>query len=668
MKLLMYILIRFLKHFVIIVCLCTIDSISAQEYLMKLPHQEKVYLHFDQSGYYLKECMWYKAYILDESNKQTDISKVLYVELVSPEGSVIKTNKHQIENGMCDGYFYLDSVYLSGFFEVRAYTRHMRNFGEDNYFTKVFPFYDQADNGKYYFKTILERKRDEQLLRRWEDKMSHKVKTNDSIRTMIAMVENNVETYNQRFRPHSITCINSPDEIQPAEKITLTFESVPNSVFSLSITDLGTRIKPMINYDIIKNLYNDKSWVSRTWYALHERTRANLVYFYPEKGITIDGILLKRNFWGKKKPLQGVNVSLNLSTDTLMYKGKAISDERGRWSFELDSLFGDYNANLSVMSLSDDAQLSVHKWFSPEARRYNDEEIDFEKIEEKIFIENEEEEFLNTDIKLNEVQIDASKDSYFSYAHVSLVRIPFIELMERIWDDGYKEMPGVRDVGDYLFSYMGYPSGCARGIYVDKYPNDIDLPMMMQNSPILDFNLELSNDIKEIVVRVDSLACLFYDYKPPIHILQQFGMTQKSEETVRRYYRKYLANDRSILYRWNYNNGDTEHIRYVVCFIKESSNVNAENLNISYQNTFSRRRTYVRGYTIPRVFFHPDYSHSRKGLSNDFRRTLYWNPSVRVDSTGVAKVEFYNNSTCKELHISAEGVGADMRPIIYKSK
>ena len=83
--------------------------------------------------------MWFTAYVLNESNRPTDISKILYVELLSPEGGPVKTHKYKIEDGMCHGEFYLDSAYLSGFFEVRAYTRHMRNYGEDNYFTRSSP-------------------------------------------------------------------------------------------------------------------------------------------------------------------------------------------------------------------------------------------------------------------------------------------------------------------------------------------------------------------------------------------------------------------------------------------------------------------------------------------------------------------------------------------------
>ena len=43
----------------------------------------------------------------------------------------------------------------------------------------------------------------------------------------------------------------------------------------------------------------------------------------------------------------------------------------------------------------------------------------------------------------------------------------------------------------------------------------------------------------------------------------------------------------------------------------------------------------------------------------DFRRTIYWQPDVRTDSEGKAKVEFYNNSSCREMFISVEGMTPD---------
>ena len=53
--------------------------------------QERVYLHFDNSAYYLGETMWFKAYISYGTNDRiTTPSKVLYVELVAPEGYVVE--------------------------------------------------------------------------------------------------------------------------------------------------------------------------------------------------------------------------------------------------------------------------------------------------------------------------------------------------------------------------------------------------------------------------------------------------------------------------------------------------------------------------------------------------------------------------------------------------
>ena len=67
--------------------------------------QERVFLHFDNSAYYLGETMWFKAYVsFGEDNRPSTLSKVLYVELVAPEGYVVETKKYKIgDDGSCHG-------------------------------------------------------------------------------------------------------------------------------------------------------------------------------------------------------------------------------------------------------------------------------------------------------------------------------------------------------------------------------------------------------------------------------------------------------------------------------------------------------------------------------------------------------------------------------------
>ena len=123
--------------------------------------EERVYLHFDNTAYYLGESIWFKAYVMSGvDNEPTTISRVLYVELVSPEGYVVKTNKYRIEgDGSCHGSFELTPLLLSGYYEVRAYTRYMLNRGKDAIFSRVFPIFDKVNADNWDFKNMLDRRR-----------------------------------------------------------------------------------------------------------------------------------------------------------------------------------------------------------------------------------------------------------------------------------------------------------------------------------------------------------------------------------------------------------------------------------------------------------------------------------------------------------------------------
>jgi len=114
--------------------------------------QEKVYLHFDNTGYFKGETIWFKAYVVrTDKSCLSDLSHVLYVELVTPGGDVIETKKFCIKDGEADGCLKLDDKILeSGFYEVRAYTRYMTNWDNNCIFSRVFPIFETPiKNGDY---------------------------------------------------------------------------------------------------------------------------------------------------------------------------------------------------------------------------------------------------------------------------------------------------------------------------------------------------------------------------------------------------------------------------------------------------------------------------------------------------------------------------------------
>ena len=95
--------------------------------------QEKVYLHMDNRSYFIGDTIWFKAYIMNAvSLRPTHTSGVLYVELLNENGVEMSHRKLKIKDGMCHGEFVLKDSYRTGYYEIRAYTRNMLNFGNEH--------------------------------------------------------------------------------------------------------------------------------------------------------------------------------------------------------------------------------------------------------------------------------------------------------------------------------------------------------------------------------------------------------------------------------------------------------------------------------------------------------------------------------------------------------
>ena len=94
--------------------------------------QEKVYLHMDNRSYFIGDTIWFKAYVMNATTLHpTQMSGVLYVELLNEFGVEVEHKKIRMENGMCHGNFILEDDYRTGYYEMRAYTRYMLNWGND---------------------------------------------------------------------------------------------------------------------------------------------------------------------------------------------------------------------------------------------------------------------------------------------------------------------------------------------------------------------------------------------------------------------------------------------------------------------------------------------------------------------------------------------------------
>lgn len=139
------------------------EAVSTINYIRKAMRfsvtcpQEKVYVHLDNTGYFMGETIWFKAYVINAATQQrTDLSQTLYVELVNPDGEVMKTQKLYINNGEAQGSFLLEKMYSTGFYEIRAYTRYMLNWGGATAFSRVIPIFKQPKEEGDYSKMVID--------------------------------------------------------------------------------------------------------------------------------------------------------------------------------------------------------------------------------------------------------------------------------------------------------------------------------------------------------------------------------------------------------------------------------------------------------------------------------------------------------------------------------
>lgn len=113
---------------------------QAQQFAHDFP-QERAYLHFDNTSYYQGDTIWFKAYLVDQHNQPSRISRPLYVELVDQLGNVMQKQIIAINNGEGSGFLSLAKAFFTGYYEIRAYTKWMMAFTQPEYFSRTFPVY-----------------------------------------------------------------------------------------------------------------------------------------------------------------------------------------------------------------------------------------------------------------------------------------------------------------------------------------------------------------------------------------------------------------------------------------------------------------------------------------------------------------------------------------------
>ena len=660
----------------------------------RLYPQEKVYLHLDNTAYFLGETIWMKAYVTrSDTENRSNISRVLYVELISPRGFVIERRKLQVTDGLAWGDIKLTKrVLKAGYYEIRAYTRYMTNWGKRNFFSRVFPVFDKPRVEGDYSRMSLEpydvtRQPDERRASAPESEnvdrdiritelpdsvcfeadkgcgwallhgsniiAGNTIREGEHVRLSLARQKMKeglwqmvlFDEAGKEITHRDIVIVPEADRelkitvrtagIRPCGRISLDIQGPPHTAFSFSAIDAAT---------VCNGFQEDiREWMlrkSENWHRYDWNTMAGITPWDGSQVIE-DRLYLFGKVIPKKKnmPLDSVTVSATFRGTTERMFGSVKTDSTGAYAIILPDIEGIWNMQLSPQVKGKEAEyrITVDRHFAPPLRPLEDSEVrqipvDTARIHRWQIAPQDEQEWQNMYEKnatvMKEVNVKG-KRKLDHYDYNAFTNTEDAEHFSEIYFDCEEAAEDIADRGEEIPELTAWLVQTAGRYREDSYGQ----------------GPSYSKDPGEEAAKIKHFPTwngrhvLWYVDNQPVG-----GIWYPCPVLLDEYQSVYISDSHG------HNEGNVAVYAY------------------SYEHDTSKwlkppktnrqtRYTHYYGYSPPSEFKTEDYSDIPP--MPDFRRTLFWAPNLWTDADGKAHIEFWNNSSCTDMIFSAEGITKD---------
>lgn len=401
-----------------------------------------------------------------------------------------------------------------------------------------------------------------------------------------------------------------------------------------------------------------------------------------ESKLAIDGRLKAKK--GTKASVAGVRISATLSDGSEYVGASAVTDSTGYYVLVFPDLQGEWSLSISAYEkgISDKYIIPINRHFSPNPR--HPEEFEVKQIPmDNLQIhhwdlpaENEEiwKKFLDArGITMREQTVRSKRRNNFNYSgfddetHAQIHSTIYYDCenaVEEFFDRG-EEPPTLTE---WLMTkhemFKGSSNPTEKAVWnatpydkvhpgkienvADLYAKNEDEDDSLHASWVRVWRDGLSVYNRPVIWMVNNLLCTITNLSLDSAATQNRITRSPIEmpELLEDVKSVYLAKDNNLVRNLTGSARIESKEPYVIYCYTRQNQVKSKIKGIRY--------TSFQGYDPVEVFETEDYSEIPP--MNDFRRTLYWNPNIWTDKDGKAHVEFWNNSTCTDMIISAEGV------------
>jgi hypothetical protein len=338
-----------------------------------------------------------------------------------------------------------------------------------------------------------------------------------------------------------------------------------------------------------------------------------------------------------------------------------VTDKQGRFSFVAD-VSGRWNMILSVSENGKPKsyQILLDRLFNPEPKRYRYADLQINIAEDKNASMNDEE------IPGDDNMMD-DYEAFLAAYQDSLAKLGITEKIQQLQEVivTAKRRTKEQDIYQHRSTSLAFYDAAAeydnlydKGRYIG---NNIDELFVNMNE---NFSIKHINAISLLIYK-NKDALVVIDYKPVLWSLE--GIAVYKSLNLNAIKSVYINENKSQIAQYiSLEPGDRRNPidiadRYVGCAVFIETYPEEE---IPVPGAKGVRKTWLEGYSTPSEFYSPNYLELPP--EPDYRRTLYWNPMVSTDGTGMTKIRFYNNSRAINFNISAETITSQGMIGVYK--
>ena len=568
-------------------------------YQNTLMPQERVHITTDRNHYLSGDTIWLRAFLVDGLYKKpVHYSRFLYIELRDESDKLaFRAKLHErpeVGDTVMRGYIPTDIEMPTGVYTLVAYTQWMLNGDESLFFKRNL----QIVNVDEVAKSILT----EPLVGTTASDAYHRVDSN-----ALQRADQSVLVVHPKLQTDKIV-------YGSREKVTVRFQAPPNSSLAVSVTDNAATIieqQAALHYDILSQPY---------WHNLDSvyAGKYRQPTYLNEISQEVTGQLCSKLL---RHPMKNTLLLLSAPASKLFRTTR--TDENGNFRFEdfdmPDTVTFTIRANADKQRAKGEVIISpsplpevVHHLeapVKPQSRPIQTpaDTLAISKMRQRASFSNG-----MWEISLNEIDVAGQK------------RIKGEDAASRFADRkfGHKEIQemGVASLEDLLLRIPGVVIDTKNDHKIAKYRGK-ELHFWFNDVFVNHYLEENESELEylEMFVQVDCIEYL--DIVDATYLGAEGEFTEFNTYGVR---------------------------------IKD-------NPKLAKGNSLSIKTFSPLGHQLPREFRQTDYStptaRSINPPGTDLRPTLYWNPALEVDSTGMASFSFWTNDNYNTLYtIRVEGV------------